>query len=42
MLRDRYTPQDLFSLVPTVGLAFDPVPAQLDTGPAPSVWTTYR
>ena len=31
MLRDRYAPQDLFRLVPTAGLAFDPVLAQLDT-----------
>jgi len=31
MLRDRYAPQDLFALVPTAGLAFDPVLAQLDT-----------
>lgn len=30
MLRDRYAPQDLFALVPTAGLAFDPVLAQLD------------
>ncbi len=30
MLRDRYAPQDLFSLVPTAGLALDPVLAQLD------------
>jgi IS5 family transposase len=31
MLRDRYAPQDLFALVPTAGLALDPVLAQLDT-----------
>ncbi len=31
MLRDRYTPQDLFALVPSAGLALDPVLAQLDT-----------
>ena len=31
MLRDRYAPQDLFALVPSAGLAFDPVLAQLDT-----------
>jgi IS5 family transposase len=30
MLRDRYAPQDLFVLVPTAGLALDPVLAQLD------------
>src|SRR3954447_17522744 len=30
MLRDRYAPQDLFALVPTAGLALDPVLAQLD------------
>lgn len=31
MLRDRYTPRDLFALVPSAGLALDPVLAQLDT-----------
>jgi transposase, IS5 family len=31
MLRDRYAPQDLFALVPSAGLALDPVLAQLDT-----------
>jgi IS5 family transposase len=31
MLRDRYAPQELFALVPTAGLAFDPVLAPLDT-----------
>lgn len=30
MLRDRYAPQDLFALVPSAGLALDPVLAQLD------------
>ena len=30
MLRDRYAPQDRFALVPTAGLALDPVLAQLD------------
>src|SRR6478736_3431488 len=30
MLRDRYTPQDRFALVPSAGLALDPVLAQLD------------
>ena len=31
MLRDRYTPQDLFGLVPTAGLALDPMLVQLDS-----------
>jgi len=31
MLRDRHAPQDLFALVPSAGLALDPVLAQLDT-----------
>ena len=31
MLRDRHVPQDLFALVPSAGLALDPVLAQLDT-----------
>jgi len=31
MLRDRYAPQDLFALVPSAGLALDPVLAHLDT-----------
>ena len=31
MLRDRYAPQDLFALVPSAGLALDPVLAQRDT-----------
>jgi IS5 family transposase len=31
MLRDRYIPQDLFALVPSAGLALDPVLARLDT-----------
>jgi IS5 family transposase len=30
MLRDRYAPQDLFALVPSAGLALDPVLARLD------------
>src|SRR3954468_13859968 len=30
MLRDRYAPQDLFALVPSAGLALDPLLAQLD------------
>ncbi len=30
MLRDRYAPQDLFALVPSAGLALEPVLAQLD------------
>ena len=30
MLRDRYAPQDRFALVPSAGLALDPVLAQLD------------
>lgn len=30
MLRDRYTPQDLFALVPAANLAFDPVLSRLD------------
>jgi IS5 family transposase len=30
MLRDRYTPMHLFDLVPALGLALDPVLAQLD------------
>lgn len=30
MLRDRYAPQNLFTLVPGTGLALDPVLAQLD------------
>jgi transposase, IS5 family len=30
MLRDRYAPQDLFALVPSVGLRLDPVLVQLD------------
>jgi IS5 family transposase len=30
MLRDRYASQDRFALVPSAGLAFDPVLAQLD------------
>ena len=30
MLRDRYAPQELFALVPSAGLALDPVLAQLD------------
>ena len=30
MLRDRYAPQDLFTLVPEAALAFDPVLARLD------------
>jgi transposase, IS5 family len=30
MLRDRYAPQDLFALVPSAGLALDPVLVQLD------------
>jgi len=31
MLRDRHAPQDLFALVPSAGLALDPVLAPLDT-----------
>src|SRR5439155_10600336 len=31
MLRDRYAPQELFALVPSAGLALDPVLAQLDS-----------
>lgn len=31
MVRDCYTSQDLFALVPSAGLALDPVLAQLDT-----------
>jgi len=31
MLRDRYEPQDLFTLVPTLGMAMEPVLARLDT-----------
>lgn len=31
MIRDRYAPQDLFALVPSAGLALDPVLVQLDT-----------
>ena len=31
MLRDRYAPQDLFALVPTGGLALDPVLGPRDT-----------
>ena len=30
MLRDRYTPMNLFTLVPTLRLALDPVLTQLD------------
>src|SRR3954454_17813693 len=31
MLRDRYAPQDRFALVPSAGLALDPMLAQLDS-----------
>jgi len=31
MLRDRYEPLDLFALVPTLGIAMEPVLAQIDT-----------
>ena len=31
MLRDRYEPQDLFTLVPTLGMGLEPVLARLDT-----------
>src|SRR5688572_16806432 len=31
MLRDRYTPVDLFALAPQLTLAFEPVLARLDT-----------
>ncbi len=31
MLRDRYEPLDLFALVPTLGMAMEPVLAQIDT-----------
>jgi transposase, IS5 family len=30
MLRERYTPMDLFTVVPALNLALDPVLAQLD------------
>src|SRR5688572_23764641 len=30
MLRERYTPRDLFALIPTLSLAMDPILAQLD------------
>ncbi len=30
MLRDRYEPLDLFALVPTLGMAMEPVLARLD------------